>query len=162
MKKILKSLVVLILLFMLYILTGIILSYRKHPDISQEYQSQFRAMDCYADATSCDRAYIIEDNEEALLERLKMIEQAEDRVILSTFEFRADNSGKDILAVLLQAADRGVDIKILADGGTAFLQMDGNEYFQALAAMENVEIKIYNRVNLLMPWKSMGAFMINI
>ena len=156
MKKILKSLVVLILLFMLYILTGIILSYRKHPDISQEYQSQFRAMDCYADATSCDRAYIIEDNEEALLERLKMIEQAEDRVILSTFEFRADNSGKDILAVLLQAADRGVDIKILADGGTAFLQMDGNEYFQALAAMENVEIKIYNRVNLLMPWKSMG------
>ena len=65
-------------------------------------------------------------------------EQAEDRVILSTFEFRADNSGKDILAVLLQAADRGVDIKILVDGVAAFLQMDRNEYFQALAAIENV------------------------
>ena len=156
MKKILRSSVVIVLLFALYILAGIILSYGKQPDISQEYQSGFRAMDCYADTVSCDRAYIIEDNGEALLERLKMIEQAEDRVILSTFEFRADESGKDILAVLLQAAKRGVDIKILVDGATAFLQMDRNEYLHALAAMENVEIKVYNRVNMLMPWKSMG------
>lgn len=155
-KRIIKIIAIIALVFLLYLLLGIVLSYAKQPVISQEYQSSFCAMDCYGDAVSVDRAYIIEDNETALEERLHMIEQAQDRVILSTFEFRSDESGKDILAALLQAAQRGVDIKILADGTTAFMRMDRNEYFYALASMENVEIKIYNSINVLMPWKSMG------
>lgn len=156
MKKILKILIIVLLVFIAYLLFGVVLSYGKQPGISQEYQSGFHASDCYDDTVSCDRAYIIEDNEEALLERLKLIGQAKDRVILSTFEFRADESGKDMLAVLLHAAKRGVDVRIVVDGWPAFLRMDGNEYFYALAAVDNVEIKIYNKINLLMPWKIMG------
>lgn len=156
MRKKLKILIAVLLAFIAYLLFGVIFSYREQPEISQRYRSGFHASDCYGDAVSCDRAYIIEDNDEALLERLKMIGQAKDRVILSTFEFRADESGKDMLAALLAAAKRGVDIKILVDGWPALLRMDGNEYFHALAAAENVEIRIYNRINLLMPWKSMG------
>lgn len=156
MKKILKIQIIVLIVFIAYLLLGVVLSYRKQPGISHEYQSGFHASHCYADTVSCDRAYIIEDNEEALLERLKMIGQAKDRVILSTFEFRADESGKDMLAALLYAAKRGVDVKIVVDGWPAFLRMDGNEYFYALAAMDHVEIKIYNKINLLMPWKSMG------
>lgn len=38
----------------------------------------------------------------------------------------------------------------------SFLSMRGDPYFEALAGMENVEIKIYNPVNLLTPWKLMG------
>ena len=144
------------LLFPLYVICGVILSYHKQPDVSTQYRSDFHAADCYSDSVSCDRACIIEDNEEALLERLRMIEHAEDRIILSTFEFRADESGKDMLAVLLAAARRGVKIQILTDGMTAFLRMDRNAYFHALAANENVEIKVYNRINLLKPWKTMG------
>ena len=151
MKKLVKILTVFLLIIVIYLLLGVILTYKKQPEVSREYHS-----DCYADAVSCDRACIIEDNEEALLERLKMIGQAKNRVILSTFEFRADESGKDLLAALLEAAKRGVDVKVLVDGWPALLRMAGNEYFYALAAMEDVEIKIYNRINLLMPWKSMG------
>lgn len=156
MKKILKIQIIVLMVFIVYLLLGVVLSYRKQPGINQEYQSGFHASDCYDDTVSCDRAYIIEDNEEALLERLKMIGQAKDRVILSTFEFRADESGKDMLAALLHAAKRGVDVKILVDGWPAFLRMNGNEYFYALAAVDHVEIKVYNKINLLMPWKSMG------
>lgn len=85
MKRILKILIIVLLVFIAYLLFGVIFSYRKQPEISQEYQSGFHVSDCYADAVSCDRAYIIEDNEEALRERLRMIRQAKDRVILSTF-----------------------------------------------------------------------------
>lgn len=156
MKRAIKYILGFVFLFVLYLFLGVFLSYKKQPGISQAYQSAFHAEDCYADTVSADRACIIEDNEEALRERLKMIEQAKDRVILSTFEFRADESGKRMLAVLLQAAKRGVKVQILADGMPAFLRMDRNEYFYALAAMDNVEIKVYNRINVLMPWKSMG------
>lgn len=156
MLKTIKLLLLLILLFILYVVGGAILSYRRQPSISPEYQADFRAADFYSDSVSCDRACIIEDNEEALLQRLRMIEQAKKQIILSTFEFRADESGKDMLAALLAAAERGINIKILSDGMTAFLRIKGNEYFQALASNENVEIKTYNRINLLTPWKSMG------
>lgn len=156
MRKAIKIAAILFLLFILYLLAGAILPYRNQPEVGQEYRASFRAADCYADTQSCDRACIIEENEEALLERLRMVEQARERVILSAYEFRADESGKDMLAALLQAAERGVEVRILADGLPALLQMDRNAYFYALAEEENVEIRIYNRLNLLMPWKLMG------
>lgn len=156
MRRAIKFVLGSVLLFVVYLFLGVMLSYNKQPDISEEYRSSFRAEGCYADTVSPDRACIIEDNEEALGQRLKMIEQAKDRVILSTFEFRADESGKRMLAVLMQAAKRGVKVQILVDGMPAFLRMDRNEYFYALATMDHVEIKVYNRINVLMPWKSMG------
>lgn len=155
-KKLVKILWIGMLLFILYVFLGIVISYHKQPEIREDYRDSFDVSEFYSDRISCDRACIIEDNTQALEERLRMIETAKERIILSTFEFRADESGKDVIAALIQAAERGVDIKILADGPSAFLQMDGNPYFHALAASENVEIKIYNRLNLLMPWKSMG------
>lgn len=156
MKKIRKFVTRGILCFLLYLFLGICLSYARQPRVSQEYQDAFQPADFYSDTVSCDRACIIEDNEEALELRLRMIAQARERIVLSTFEFRADESGKDILSALMAAAKRGVEVKILADGASVYLQMDRNPYFYALSTMENVEIKIYNRVNPLLPWTTMG------
>lgn len=148
--------------FILYVLLGIILSYIRHPQVSKEYQEGFDPKEYYSDQASCDRACVIEDNEEALKERLNMFAQAKDRIILSTFDFHADKSGKDVIAALIEAADRGVDVKILVDGFSALQQMDGNAYFQALSTMDKVEIRIYNRINLLMPWRAWDGFMTNM
>lgn len=156
MKKIRKYTLTAAGLFVLYLVLSVVFVYIRQPEVSREYQEAFDPGACYSDAGSCDRAYIIEDNSEALAERIRMIEQAEERIILSTFEFRADESGKDVLAALIHAAERGVEVKVLADGFPALLQMKGNTYFQALSTMEQAEIKLYNQVNLLMPWKSMG------
>ena len=51
-------------------------SYARQPRVSQEYQDAFQPADFYSDTVSCDRACIIEDNEEALELRLRMIAQA--------------------------------------------------------------------------------------
>lgn len=152
----LKHGIILLLIVVLYIFLGITISYGRHPEVSEAYKESFQTDAFYSDTLSCDRACVIEDNTEALDERLRMIHQAEHTIILSTFDFRADHSGKDIIAALYQASMRGVDIKILVDGFSAFTNMDGNEYFCALAKQKNVEIRIYNRINLFMPWKTMG------
>ena len=145
-----------IVLSAIYVIAGTILSYVRQPGVSQEYKDMFDPKDCYSDEVSCDRACVIEDNEQALEERLRMIGQAKERIILSTFDFHADKSGKDMIAALMDAGKRGVDVKILVDGFSALQQMDGNAYFYALSTTRNVEIRVYNRINLLMPWKSMG------
>ena len=154
MKKI--YIVLLIAAFFLYIFLGVIFAYKKQPNVSMEYKNSFNPSYIYSEQVSCDRACIIEDNTEALLERLRMIERADERIILSTFEFKSDKSGKDILAALFNAAKRNVDIKILVDGYSAMLRMKNNKYFMAISTLSNVEIKIYNPINILKPWNSMG------
>ena len=47
-------------------------------------------------------------------------------------------------------------IQILVDGVSGAVRMEGRELFYALSSHPNVEIRIYNPLNLLTPWKLMG------
>ena len=85
-----------------------------------------------------------------------MISQAKEEIILSTYDIKADISGKQVLAALLDAADRGVKVSIVTDGVPYVTSIWGNPYFLALAGQENVEIKIYNPLRFWQPWKLMG------
>lgn len=148
----------LLLAFLLiaYLLIGAVVPYLKHPDVSNEYKESFDVNDFYSNTVSCDRACIVENNGEALVERMRMIENAEHSLILSTFDFRTDTTGKQVLAALKAAADRGVDVKILVDGFNFWVQMEGNPYFLALMQEENIEIRVYNKINPLLPYKAMS------
>ena len=59
-----------------------------------------------------ERAVIIEKNSEALLQRVRLIKNAKEEIILSTFAFKSDESGKLILGALRDAADRGVHVRL--------------------------------------------------
>ncbi|MCD7819238.1 MAG: phospholipase D family protein [Lachnospiraceae bacterium] len=85
-----------------------------------------------------------------------MISQAQEEIILSTFEIDADTSGKMVMSALMEAAGRGVDVYILADGFSYIKSIWGNPYFLALAQTEHVEIRIYNPIRPWMPWTIMG------
>lgn len=141
----------------LYLILGAILPYTHQPEVKEETKSAFTAADYYGTDVIEERAGIISDNGEALEERIRLIAQAKERIVLSTFEFHADESGKAILAALIAAAERGVQVSVLADGIPYLVSMVGEEYFYALSSMENAQIKIYNPVNPLKPWTVMGS-----
>ena len=82
-------------------------------------------------------------NPEALLQRVRLIRNAKEDIILSTFAFQSDESGKLILGALHDAADRGVHVRLLVDGMESWVDMEGNPYFYGLSSLENVEIKLY-------------------
>ena len=99
-----------------------------------------------------ERVASVDSNKDAMLWRLRLIRSAEKSLILSTFDLRPDETGLDILAALQEAADRGVQIRLLADGICGAMYLRGSKEFGALAAMPNVEARFYNPVNLLTPW----------
>lgn len=109
-----------------------------------------------AGSKTVDRVRIVDENKEALDLRLQMISHARERVVLSTFDFRSDEAGLDLLAALFNAAERGVKVEIFADGFNSWMRMEGNAWFYALSFHPNVTIRLYNKVNLLKPWTSMG------
>ncbi|MGN0968640.1 MAG: phosphatidylserine/phosphatidylglycerophosphate/cardiolipin synthase family protein [Oscillospiraceae bacterium] len=104
------------------------------------------------ESTAQERVLCIDQNGDALMWRLRLIEAARERLVLTTFDFRDDHSGQDIMAALLHAAQRGVQVKILVDGMNGSLWLPGSENFQELAAHEGVEVKLYNPITLLKPW----------
>ena len=135
----------------LYI-AALTIPYVQHKKVSDHYKKQFDPQECYSEEPGKERAAYITDNTEALEYRLKMIREAKEEVIVSTFDFNADTGGKDVMSALIEAAHRNVHVRLIVDGISGFLDMLGDPYFQALASTENIEVKVYNPVNLLKPW----------
>lgn len=149
MKKIWKYFFNLLKIWLLYAAICLVIPPFFHRSTDKEMTSTHSVPDKRAH----ERVLSIDNNMDALLWRLRLIEAAQERVVLTTFDFRDDNSGQDIMAALLHAADRGVKVQILVDGINGFLRLTGSRNFQELAAHECVEVKFYNPVNLLKPWK---------
>ena len=105
-------------------------------------------------APAAERVCLVDGNEEALRWRLRLIRSAQSEIVLSTFDFRADESGSDVVAALLDAAERGVQVRLLVDGMNAQLHLQGSAAFRALAAHENAEIMFYNPLRLTRLWSA--------
>ncbi len=84
---------------------------------------------------------------DGLLLRLELINSAQSSLDLQYYIFRGDESGKLITEALMQAAQRGVRIRIVVDDGET---VAGDEQLFALAALPSVSIRIFN------PWHYRG------
>ncbi len=142
--------------FALYVAVGAIYPFTATPEVSTKTKENFDVTAYYSDTPGSDRAAIVEDNKEAYDLRLQMIAHAKKRILLSTFDIRTDETGKDILAALLAAADRGVSVELFVDGFNSWVNMESSPYFMALSSHVNGKIILYNKVNLLKPWTIMG------
>ena len=103
-----------------------------------------------------ERAVIVEDNSDALLSRVRMIQNAQSEIILSTFDFMSDESGRIMIGALCEAAEKGVKVEVLVDGFDGVLHMKWNPYFYALSANENVTLMMYNEINPFTMYKGMA------
>lgn len=112
----------LLLCFLLYFLLGALLPNLKHPTVSPSFEDQAAAV-YTSDTPGGEEVRYISHNQEALELRLAMAEAAEEEIILSTFDFDADEPGRQLLSALLAAADRGVTVKVLVDGVSGWLDV---------------------------------------
>lgn len=146
-----------VLAILLYLIIGMLAPFAVQKKIGPE-ENLFHKEDFYASGNEkcVDRAHVVEENAEALDLRLRMIKEAEERVILSTFDFREDKSTWDLAAALYEAAERGIQIQIMVDGVSGLIRMEGNPFFYALSGHPNIEIRIYNSPNPLKPWTFHG------
>lgn len=151
-----KAILMVLLVLLLYILVGAVAPFVLQPAVREDTVKRVEEMSFLAEEEAGERVCVLADNGEALKERIRLISQAKERIILSTFDFRADESGKDVLAALQAAAQRGVNVQVLVDGFSGFSSMTGNPWFRALSGMERVQIKLYSPVNPAVPWKLMG------
>lgn len=154
-KKILLS----FLAVLLYLIIGALAPFLTYPKITEETKKELNTGALFQNTTGDagpDRAMLLESNVSAWEERLRLMNMAQERIILSTFDMRDGESTRDILALMLKKADEGVEVKILVDGFSGFIRMEPNDLFYAVSSHPNIEIKLYNPINLLKPWTTQG------
>ncbi|MGB1921996.1 MAG: phospholipase D-like domain-containing protein, partial [Alcanivorax sp.] len=87
--------------------------------------------------------YLLDDGLSAFVARVAMIEQAQTSLDLQYYIFSNDTTGKIIISRLLEAADRGVRVRLLVDDlGT---RVD-NPLVAILHSHPNIEIRLFNPV----------------
>lgn len=155
-RHILRRVLLGILAFLLYIIIGGYAPFMRYPEVADVETLQARAAEMSQDIRTADRAMILETNLSALDERIRLIEQAEEELIITSYDIRDGESTRDIFAAVLHRAEEGVQVRLLVDGVSGLVRFHGNDLFAAMAAHPNVEIRIYNLLNPLLPWKTMG------
>jgi len=102
--------------------------------------------DAVSRAFSEDEHYIniLNVGDEALLARIHLIRAAQKAVYIQTFIWADDETGRLVIKELVEAAKRGVKVKILVDYLTLGRKLDNIAYLAT--AHPNIEFKIYNPI----------------
>lgn len=98
--------------------------------------------------TDTERVCVVDDNDEALLWRLRLIEQAQETIDLATWELEDDETGRIVMAALSDAADRGVQVRLLIDGLQGQECLTGSGFFDAFVNHEAIQVRFYNPVEI--------------
>lgn len=168
-KKILITIGFVIAVYVIYVIVGMLVPFMNLKTISESYKRENiqKLTELYFPKESdskqttkeffeTDRAYLVETPMEALDARIRMLQEAEHSIVFSTFDMREGESTKDLWSVMLDAADRGVQIQVLIDGVSGFLRIQGSDFMKAVFSHPNVQLRIYNMPNPLLPWTIHG------
>ena len=151
-----RMILIIVVCIVVYLVAGAMGPFIKYKDVSSQTAEEFRADSFRSSEAGTDRAMLLETSESALEHRIRLINGAKTRIILSTFDMRNGESTKDLLSVIWHKAEEGVKVQILVDGVSGLIRMEPDPLFHAVASHPNIQIKIYNPVNPLMPWKTQG------
>ena len=138
----------LVLSYLIFFAVMVVLPPLRHPDASDTYAKKIKQ----PPRRTGERVINLEDNREALIWRLRLIQSAQKEIWLSTYSFSNDKSGQDVMAALQDAARRGVQVRILVDGMNGTASWYTGAPIRALASQPNVELKLYNPMHLMKPW----------
>ena len=148
--KLWKIALFIVVTYILYLLLCLLIPPAFQKSLPEDYQADLS--DARKNKNAGEQLLLIDESDDALLWRLRAIESAQERIILATFDIRNDQSGTTLFSVLHHAAERGVNIQILIDGTAAIYGLHSSAPFRALAAMPQVEIRLYNPIDLKTPF----------
>ena len=121
-----------------------IASYALAPDYSAPLAQLFDAPESPDEQTqvSIDSKFLaIHKNDDALAWRIALIEQAQHSIDAQYYSWHTDISGQWLLSKLIEAADRGVRVRLLLDD---IHNLGADRRIATLNSHKNIEVRIFN------------------
>ncbi len=140
-----------LLIFLVCAFTGVIIPYEVSGGDVSSYLDEHDPQRFFSDETGPDRALILDERIEAGAARLHLIETAEKSLEISYYTLRPGMYLDVYAATLLEAADRGVEIRLLLDGMFGTMRSE-RDLRRAIILHQNIQLKFYEPFSLLRPW----------
>lgn len=99
-----------------------------------------------------DRVALIESADDAILARLDLMENASRSLDISYYTLIDGKSTQIMFGSILDAADRGVKVRVLLDGVFHNLMGSRRDAIYGFELHPNIELKLYEPFNLISPW----------
>lgn len=148
-KKIIFAVVGALLLYVI-IFGAFIFSFDKV--VSESYRASHPVERFFSDETGVDRALLIDKPRDSAIVRVNMIETAKESLDISYYSMESGKVTNTFWGLLLEAADRGVKVRIILDGIANGMKDDKNEIIYALKKHPNIHLKFYEPLNIWKPW----------
>jgi len=144
---------IIVIFYLLYsVIFGIVIFKFNHPQVSNDYKEQHKVERFYGKEESQDRAILLEEKTFAGYARVNLMENAQESIDVAYYAIHKGYITDLILGMILDAADRGVKVRILLDGFSHGLRFSLKDDQYALINHPNVELKFYEPLNVLKPW----------
>lgn len=139
--------------YLIFALVGSTLPYALPKTVSPSLKAELEKVK-FDKANSGDRIALLEDCNESFYQRVSVMALAENRLDIVYHGVHAGATTDLFFAEILRAADRGVKVRLMLGGKTGGLRSGVNKPIgYALSSHPNIEYVVYNRINLLTPWK---------
>ena len=156
MKRIIKYLLLTLAVYLVYMVCTALLPYVRQKAVPESFASSVSASSFYGDGICIDRVALVEEPQESLGARIKLLDEAQHTIDLSYYAMHMGPSTDLFLGSILYAAERGVQVRILVDGMSGGLTSANRDYAAALGAHPNISLRLYNPPNFLKPWTING------
>lgn len=141
-KTAIKGFLLVLLLYVLYVVVTAVVLF---PKTEKEENRPIKQVSEYMGEreATVDRVLLFEDGYESGLARMRMIQEAQHSVDIAYYAFGKGKTTELFLGALIDAADRGVKVRVLLDGISHGLRGQLSSARYALAGHENIELRYY-------------------
>lgn len=147
-KKLSKVFLLVLLIYVFYVcVTAVAIFY-----IPIEKEAQLKNVPSFLGKDSTDRVLLLENGYDSGKARIQMIKEADQSIDIAYYSLGKGETTELFLGALLEAADRGVRIRVLLDGICHGLRGKLSDARYALDSHKNIELRYYESVDLLRPW----------
>ncbi|WP_051412089.1 phospholipase D-like domain-containing protein [Halonatronum saccharophilum] len=142
---------ILILYFLYAFITGVII-FLFHGNKKDLYFTSNKIQRFWGEEIGQDRVALIEDRCLSGKSRIDLINNAEGTLDIAYYTIHKGFSSKVFFGKILEAADRGVKVRILLDGIFHNLRGASRDIKYALLMHPNIELKFYEPLSFFRPW----------
>lgn len=139
-------------IFIIYLLIFGVIIYPFYKPHETDYLKNNKVERFFGENTGQDRVALVEERYYSGITRINLIENAKESLDISYFSMKGKISPKIFLGCILDAANRGVKVRVLFDGKFHNLKKDLKDVKYAFYSHPNIELKFYEPFNLFTPW----------
>ncbi|MFU0799940.1 MAG: phospholipase D family protein [Xylanivirga thermophila] len=138
--------------YMIYALIFGVLIFGFYGHKKNRYRDIYPSEMFYGEDVCSDRIVLVEERYSAGLARVNLIENAKESLEISYHTIKDGVAANIFFGCILDAADRGVQVRIILDG--IFHNLRGNlkDVIYAFYAHPNIELKFYEPFSIMRPW----------